>query len=117
IRLVCVRMVDVDAQNGREQVADVLPRLQWVRWVRTAAVARGDVQVTIESKLNAAAVMPPRKPGDHDFLTRQTHGWRVGLRDRESRHARALREAILQHVADINVVIGLKTGVERNSIQ
>ena len=52
-----VEAVDVDAQDRRQQVADVLPGFQAVRRVRRLGVAGGNVEHPVRSKVKRAAVV------------------------------------------------------------
>ena len=83
--------VHVDPQDGREQVGDVLPRVERVGRVRVRRVARGDVEHAVGAEVEVPAVVAALQEGDDDLLARRVDPRRVGLGDPEPGHARAVR--------------------------
>ena len=78
------RSVDVDPEDGREQITVVLPGVMDIRRIRSRAVARGDEEVAVRTKLQTAPVVTSRQPVDHDTLA-----LRLGARWIVSIHGKA----------------------------
>ena len=91
-------MVDVDAQDRCEEILDRLPRTERIRRRGVAGVAGGDVEHPVGAELEAAAVVPPRHPVDDPLLTGRIDRRRIGGRDGEPRHARAVGDFRLEGV-------------------
>ena len=90
-----VLVIDVDPQDGGEQVGDVLPRVERVGRVRVRRVPRGDVQHPVGAEVEITAVVTSLQVGDDDLLARRVDAWRIGRGDPEPRHARAVGEVHL----------------------
>ncbi len=116
VGLAGVGSVDVDAQDRREQVADVLAGVAAVGRARVAAVAGGDVEIAVGAELQAAAVVAAGGPVDHDRLALGVDTRRVGVGDLEARDARALRVAGLEDVADVDEAVLREVGMEREAV-
>ena len=60
-------MVDIDAEDGSGEIGEVLAGE--VEVGDAAAVAGGDVEVSVGAELQAAAVVASRRPLQQDLLT------------------------------------------------
>ncbi len=111
-------MVHVDPEDGREQVGDVLPRVERVGRVRVPRIAGGDVKHTVGAEVEIPAVVTTLQEGDDDFLARRVDPRRVRPGDLEPRHARAVRQVRLagiraaQGIADEALAVLLEVRVE-----
>src|SRR5262249_19855255 len=69
IALFRIGFVHIDAKDRAGQVAEVLAGVALVG--DAAAVAGADVEVAVATKLEAAAIVPTRRPGDYHLLQRR----------------------------------------------
>ena len=111
-----VGVIDVDPQNARQQVADVLPGASRVRWVRPGAVSRGNIQTAVEAKLQTATVMTAGEPGDDRGFAGRVDGRWVGVRHAKSRDVRSIVEIRSLDVANIAVPVLREVGMKREGI-
>src|SRR5262249_21360697 len=88
IALFRIGFIHIDAKDRAGQVAEVLPGMALVG--DTAAVAGANVEVAVAPELEAAAIVPTRRPGDYHLLRCRITAWRIA-RHLEARHARSLR--------------------------
>src|SRR5262249_6980175 len=108
--------VDVDAQQGGEQVADVLSGVQTVG--DAAAVAGAEVQVAIRPEANAAAVVAARRPGQQDGLRFRVGARRVRAGAVEARRPAAVRLLLVgvDDVGDVEVAVLLELRVHDHAV-
>ena len=114
--LAVVGVIDVDPQNARQEVADILPRSPRVGWIRPGAVSRGDIQTTVGTKLQTAAVMTAGEPGDDRRFARHLDRRRVGVRHAVPRDVRAVFQISSLDVADVAVPVLRKVGMKGECI-
>jgi hypothetical protein len=75
-------------------------------------VSGGDVEHPVGTKLEAAAVVPPRHPSDDEFFAGQIDRRRIGGRDGEPGNARPFSELRLEGVDDEALPVFGKAGME-----
>ena len=105
--------VHVNAQDGREQVGDVLAGLaQVVGRVRLGSVAGGNVEVAVGAEGEGAAVVAAAEPADDGVLARGVEAQRVERRGGEARDARAIHLVEALIVVEENEAVRREAGVE-----
>ena len=121
VGLARVLVIDVDAENGRQQVADILSGVEGIGRVRVGAVAGRDVEKAVLAELEIAAVMAAGQPGDDDFLRARIDARWIRVRHLEAGHARAIRKRSLglarQHIANIAVAVFLELRMKRQPVE
>ena len=117
IGLARLGMIDVDAEDAREQVGAVLAGVERVGGRRPGAVAGGDIQVAVVAEVQAAAVVAARpEPQDHLLALGVDHR-RIGPADREPGDDRAVGQVVLQDVADVDIPILFEARMKGESVE
>ena len=111
-----VAAVDVDAQDRCQQVADVLPGFQAVRRVRRLGVAGRNVEHSIRTEVERAAVVSASEPFEQ-HLTRGEidHSWGGRLGKPIANEMRAVLLLGTQRVAGKQLAVLGKFGMEREA--
>ena len=111
-----VAAVDVDAQDRRQQVADVLPGFQAVRRVRRLGVAGGNVEHPVRAKVKRAAVVSASEPFEQHFTRGGIDHSRGGrLWQSITYKVRAVLLFGPQRVADKQLAVLGELGMEREA--
>ncbi len=117
IRLARLGMIDVDAEDAREQVGAVLAGVERIGRRGPGAVAGGEIQAPVVAEVQAAAVVAARpEPQDHLLALRVDHR-RIGPARGEPGDDRAVGQVVLQDVADVDVPVLFESRMEREPVQ
>ena len=117
VRQAPLGVIDVDAEDAREQVRAVLSGELAVGGRRIGPVARGNVKISIVAEIEAAAVMPARPEPEEHLLAPGIERGRIGRAHLESRDDRAVVHVVLEHIADVDVAILLELRMEREPVE
>src|SRR5262249_18044463 len=116
VELVGFGPVHVDAEDGGEEVADVLASLAPIGRIGSAAVAGRDIEIAVRTELERAAVVATGRPRLEDFFALEVDGRRIGcccLRTRQS-HTQGL--ARLDGIADEDLAVFREARMECQTV-
>src|SRR5207248_1558594 len=88
--LATLAAIDIDPQNRRKQVGNILARVKWIRRVWVCRVASRNVEQAIGAEVEIAGVVTALEKGEDDDLARRINPWRLGIRDSELGDARTV---------------------------
>ena len=112
-------MIDVDSQDAAEQIGNVLACRAAIGRIRPRAVARGNIQIAVGAKFQAARVVAAGRPG-HDYLLAAGNGSRRVVRgEREPREAGVTplaRMHITQEQKVVAAELRMQLGVEERNV-
>ena len=98
-------MINVDAQNAREQVRAILAGHLRVRRRGARTVAGRNIKIAVLAEDQATTVMAPRPEREDDLLALGIDHRRIGPAHRESRNDRPVRQVVLAYIAKINIAV------------
>src|SRR5262249_476232 len=107
-----LRTVDVDPQDGRQEVVNALSGAARVRRVWPRPVARRNVKKTIQSELQTTSVVAPAQPGADRRLAGRFARRGAGFGDAKSRNVRSVGDVVCHDVADEAVPVACEVGVK-----
>ena len=109
-------MIDVDSQNGREQVADVLPGLLYVGRVGANTISRGNVEIAIGPEFQTTSVVTSGQPGNDRLLARRVDRWRIRVCHAKPRDVRSIFESCCLDVTNVAIPVVFKVGMKSNCV-
>lgn len=108
-------MIDIQSQDRAEQIADVLAGQQRIR--DAAAVARDEVQHSVQPEPNAAAVVPARRPFEDQLLARSVGRERLACDSQPSQSAPFLRRiGRIRNARDKQETVLLELRMRRDAV-
>src|SRR5262249_21692820 len=110
-------VVDVDAEDTREQVGAVLAGHLRVgrRWA--SPVASGYIEISIIAEIETAAVMAARPERENDPLALRIDYRRIRTAHLESGNNRPVLEVVLQDVADVGITIFIELRMKDEAVE
>jgi hypothetical protein len=112
-----VGMVNIDPQNRGEEIAQVLAGALRVWRGGAGAVSRGDIEIPIGSKGQAAAVVPSSEPSEQNRLALGLDPGRIARPYLEGREPGSIGTPISEDVAKIDETIGCIVRVQRQAVE
>ena len=91
-------MIDIDTQYGGEQARQVLSGRKLVGWIWRRRVARCDVEASVATEREVAAVMTALQPSDKNLFALGINARRIRVEHAKSGDPRAILELLARRL-------------------
>ena len=117
VALAGLGVIDVDPQDARKQVGTILPGQLAVRRRRIGSITRGNVKISVITKIQASSVMSARPESDQHLFTLGIDDRRVGPAHFETGDARAVFQVVGKDVTNVDVPVLVEPGMESQPVE